>query len=134
MAHPIPDKKLDLASGAFWGATWGMSVKTWQSLWPGEEALPLTASDLARFETVMKVGDIDLVVRTRWTFADDRLLSIRLSPIEGRGVLGGLLGALGIGQEVLRDEGDGLSRGAIGRTRVDVDGLDGYILLEEEAP
>ena len=132
MAYPFIEKQLDLESGEIWGASWGMSVEAWLALWSEVAPAPSISVDLARYETALQVGSVELAVRALWTFEEDRLLSIHLRPVAGGTELVSLLGALGIEREGLRDEGDGLARCTVGRTRVDVDRLDGYILLEEE--
>jgi hypothetical protein len=130
--HPLNDPCLDLRTGELWGAAWGISVAGWLASWPEAVAIAGVGSGLARYETKSRLVDGGHPTIVSWTFEDGRLVSIRLSPAAGRRALAGLVEALRLESDELRDEGDGLAHLRVGRTRVDVDELDGTILLEEE--
>ena len=93
-----------------------------------------TSAGVVRLQGRFTLGDRPSAWDLCWTFEDERLVLLRLSPEAGREAIDEGLRWLGVTTDRLSPIGDGLLTCEDANTRIDVDRLDGVISLLEVYP
>lgn len=112
----------------------GLGLLTEASLlsrWGSRLVVEDAAPDVARATGEFSLGDAGVECAITWTFADGRLAAVRVTPLEGRAALDGLVHALGVAVSAFSPDGEGVESAELEGRRVDVDRLDGVICLYE---
>ena len=115
-------------------ALWTCTPRALEARWGAALQLSPASAGVVRLQGRFTLGDRPSAWDLCWTFEDERLVLLRLSPEAGREAMDEGLRWLGVTTDRLSPIGDGLLTCEDANTRIDVDRLDGVISLLEVYP